>query len=774
MNDRSEVISTAQDLLKEREHHLKMREDEIASREEHLRHAEADLRKRQHQAAEIEQSIEARARDVAQREIEADAGFAAKNREALAALAEAHAALRSEVDHIQGELDAARLQGVEKLEKWLFEERRTRMAALDAELRSDRDRHQAKLAAEVKAHDENLDKQRARFDEEQRAAIEVMARQREVLLEQENEFHHKLKELEWREADINGEKAGLERSVEARARDQVSSLQRQLDALRDDYSRRSETIVTLESRLRASEDLLSRFGDDPAEIERRIDRQAQKIATLENELLSRPSASDKERLVGLQEQERIWSAERDRLVREITQLKADQSRWLTGVADLEQQRERREVAERRLEVLAGEIEKYRADVDRMRALYERPEERAARVEVIEQPLEELTKRERFDLKYAPKELDWLDGISKACEESGMRFPKRLLHAFHTSLKAAELSPLTVLAGVSGTGKSELPRLYSRFGGLNFLSLAVQPNWDSPQSLFGFFNSVDNRFNATQVLRAMVQAQHAPDHETYKHGLSDRLLLILLDEMNLAHVEQYFSDLLSKLERRRGENQDVTLDIDLGAGMPPYRLSLGRNVLWVGTMNEDETTKSLSDKVIDRSNLLYFPRPRTLHSRSEVALYDEFPLIGASVWQGWQQLRSPFMASEIESFKDGLEEINQRLEFVGRALGHRVWQSVEYYMANHPEVIEARERNDQDALQRTMRRAYEDQLVLKVMPKLRGIETSGDSKRNCLDPIRKLLENNDLGLGLSEDFDIACRVGHGAFIWNSARYLERNE
>ena len=140
MNDRSEVISTAQDLLKEREHHLKMREDEIASREEHLRHAEADLRKRQHQAAEIEQSIEARARDVAQREIEADAGFAAKNREALAALAEAHAALRSEVDHIQGELDAARLQGVEKLEKWLFEERRTRMAALDAELRSDRDR----------------------------------------------------------------------------------------------------------------------------------------------------------------------------------------------------------------------------------------------------------------------------------------------------------------------------------------------------------------------------------------------------------------------------------------------------------------------------------------------------------------------------------------------------------------------------------------------------------------------------------------------------------
>lgn len=96
------------------------------------------------------------------------------------------------------------------------------------------------------------------------------------------------------------------------------------------------------------------------------------------------------------------------------------------------------------------------------------------------------------------------------------------------------------------------------------------------------------------------------------------------------------------------------------------------------------------------------------------------------------------------------------------------------MANHPEVIDARARQDADALQRTLRRAYEDQLVLKVMPKLRGIETTGDSKRNCLDPIRKQLDSADMGLGLSDDFDIACRVGHGAFVWNSARYLENAE
>ena len=775
---RDTALTARESTLKEREQKvqrqaeaLKEREAQIDASKAKAQRDLADLSKRQEQMATMESAIEARARDVAQHEIAANEGFAAKNRESLATLTKTHSSLRAEVDRLQAELDAARLKGVEDLEKRLADERRTRTAALDAELDTDRKRHREKLAAEGAAQESLLAEQRARFAKEQQTALEDVERNRTRLTEMEAALHRGLGELQWKEEELKGFRAGMERSIEERARDQVASLSRQLDALREDHRRDRDLVISLESQLTASRDLLARFGDDPAEIENRIAQQAKKISDLEKELLRRPSASDKELLVALQEQERVWNSERDRMVRDVTQLNAERSRWLTGVSDLEQQRERREVAERRLEVLAGEMEKYKVDVDRMRALYERPEERAARVGAIEEPWRTDFKR---DDRSTPKELDWLNGIVAACEESGMRFPKRLVQAFHTSLKAAELSPLTVLAGVSGTGKSELPRLYSRFGGLAFLSLAVQPNWDSPQSLFGFFNSVDNRFNATTVLRAMVQAQHAPDHQTYKHGLSDRLLLVLLDEMNLAHVEQYFSDLLSRLEQRRGESRDVTLDIDLGAGMPPYPLRLGRNVLWVGTMNEDETTKALSDKVIDRSNLMYFPRPRTLHSRTDVTLGTEAPLLAMNAWREWLQIRSPFTPDEVKPFKEGLQEINSRLEYVGRALGHRVWQSVEYYMANHPEVIDARARKDEAALQRSLRRAYEDQLVLKVMPKLRGIETTGDSKRNCLDPIRKQLDGADLGLQLSDDFDIACRVGHGAFVWNSARYLENAE
>jgi hypothetical protein len=778
LDAREQALAAREQALKERERQakeqagaLKEREAEVEAAKTKAQRDLADVVKRQKQVAETESSLEARSRDVAQREIEASQGFATKNREALGALTKAHGSMSAEVERLQAELDALRLKGVEELEKRIAGERRTRTAALEAEIEADRKRHSTKLATESAAQDAALAEQRARFAKEQQTALDEIERERVRLADLEAELRRGLGDLRWKEEDLAGYRAGMDRSIEERAGDKVGSLERQLVALHEDHSRDRDLVISLESQLAASRDLLARFGDDPAEIEKRIAQQAKKIGDLEKELLRRPSASDKELLVTLQEQERVWGDERDRLVRDVTQLKAEQHRWLTGVADLEQQRERREVAERRIEALAGEMEKYKADVDRMRSLYERPEERAARVGAIEEPWRTDFKRAEGS---APKELDWLNGIVAACESSGMRFPKRLVQAFHTSLKAAELSPLTVLAGVSGTGKSELPRLYSRFGGLAFLSLAVQPNWDSPQSLFGFFNSVDNRFNATTVLRAMVQAQHERNHETYKHGLSDRLLLVLLDEMNLAHVEQYFSDLLSRLEQRRGESRDITLDIDLGAGMPPYPLRLGRNVLWVGTMNEDETTKALSDKVVDRSNLLYFPRPRELHSRTEVTLGPESPLLAESAWREWLRLRSPFTLEELKPFKEGLQEINSRLEYVGRALGHRVWQSVEYYMANHPEVIDARARQDADALQRTLRRAYEDQVVLKVMPKLRGIETNGDSKRNCLDPIRKQLDGGDMGLRLSEDFDIACRVGHGAFVWNSARYLENAE
>ena len=119
-------------------------------------------------------------------------------------------------------------------------------------------------------------------------------------------------------------------------------------------------------------------------------------------------------------------------------------------------------------------------------------------------------------------------------------------------------------------------------------------------------------------------------------------------------------------------------------------------------------------------------------------------------------------------------MNKALAVAGRAIGHRVWQSVEYYMANYPDVRAAQNAGDKDTLDKALHTAFEDQLVQKVMPKLRGIDTRpGKSKSDCL---VKILAQINAGIGgnpfsLASDFELACELGHGQFIWQSANYLK---
>ncbi|MBL8809602.1 MAG: hypothetical protein JNM43_05450, partial [Planctomycetaceae bacterium] len=89
------------------------------------------------------------------------------------------------------------------------------------------------------------------------------------------------------------------------------------------------------------------------------------------------------------------------------------------------------------------------------------------------------------------ELECLESLENYLSGLHLQFPPRVVRAFHTSMKVAEFSPLTVLTGISGTGKSELPRRYAEALGMHFLPIAVQPRWDSPQDMFGFYNYLEN-------------------------------------------------------------------------------------------------------------------------------------------------------------------------------------------------------------------------------------------------------------------------------------------
>lgn len=386
------------------------------------------------------------------------------------------------------------------------------------------------------------------------------------------------------------------------------------------------------------------------------------------------------------------------------------------------------------------------------------------------------------------ELVWLEHIYQKMQKYQTPFPRRILYAFHTALKNAEFSPLTVLAGVSGTGKSMLPDLYAAFGGINFISVPVQPNWDCPESLLGFFNSLSGNFEATPLLKYLAQTQlwnkdFLPDgasrEEASDNGLKDTLSIVLLDEMNLAHIELYFADFLSKLEERRGKTADIPrLKIKI-TDTQDYLLPMGRNVLWIGTMNQDETTKSLSDKVLDRSAIIDFPRPTTFNRRKKLlpreGLFAPAPLIKFSTWIQWNSTlladdQTPLFTEKddpvIEKYKKIVEEINAQMANAGRALGHRVWQSIEMYMANHPLVRFHAKQKDQ-AWKDALEIAFEDQLIQKIIPKLRGVDTATPG----LATIRQILHDNDMSLALCEDYERAVSdLNDGQFIWSSSKYF----
>ena len=396
-----------------------------------------------------------------------------------------------------------------------------------------------------------------------------------------------------------------------------------------------------------------------------------------------------------------------------------------------------------------------------------------RKQAIERPYFKETGNTQFIMPKDCTETEWLDEIHKRSEISGIKYNKRILYAYHTALKNSSWSPITVLAGVSGTGKSELPRQYALHGGLNFLSVPVKPDWDSPQSLFGFYNSVENKFEAKEVLRILRQMSEDP---IFKKQMS----IILLDEMNLAHVELYFIDLLSKLESRRGSTEKTTYPCELGGDVENLEIELTPNVLWTGTMNEDETTKSLSDKVVDRSTLITFPRPKELYSRPVNKSEETSRFAGSKLhfgtWGTWYKgnmLNNDNSSclqfqEKIPMYRSVVESINSSLSLTGRALGHRVWQGIEQYMAHYPRLIDAFHKTgkiDEDI----MNQAFAEAVAFKVMPKLRGLETNGKLPETCLNEIGSTITNNVKEL--QDDYEKARNHPSRLFQWHSAKFLD---
>lgn len=706
---------------------------------------------------------------------------------------------RIEIDKYRRNQESALKKDREAFEKELIDLRQK----TNEKIESDKETALNNLDVEIKLRTEDLtrnenalkvDQDRMKKAEEQIEKKEKELEEREEkLTDSEREYERKKRRLDREKSRIDEDENNLTEVVNQKIADTIKNYREKIEVKDEELDNLRNQLSSALKEIEQFKSFKEAYGDDPLVIKQLIKNLENERIDLRNKL---SDSADKEELARISEEYKNAKEDVDKLSAENLKMKDDQEKSALREADFRILDSKYKSLQATCESLENQLEYKNQELIRLSSPEAKVADREARIAAIEAGvLGEQDLRgagEGKDSRYNTKEeIAWLEDILNNCEQYGIKFNKRILYAFHTALKINEWSTITILAGVSGTGKSELPRLYSEFGGLNFCSVAVQPDWDSQESMLGFFNSIDNQFEPEELLKFLVQC-------TTDSRYSDYMSIVLLDEMNLAHVEHYFAEFLSKLELRRGllKTQLPEIEVKLGAGVKPYGLKLSRTILWTGTMNQDETTKSLSDKVLDRGIVINFPRPRQLESRSEMKLLTRFigndrPKMHKDTWAQWTSHKIEFseeQMKEIDKYRMIVEEINDALEEVGRAIGHRVWQSIEYYIANYPTVREAMKyqskQNDKgkivlvptnreltEDLRKAMRIAFEDQIVQKIMPKLRGIETRDKRGKSSLDKIEDLLVAHDFD-SLQEDFQIAREQGYGQFIWNSAKYLDK--
>lgn len=193
----------------------------------------------------------------------------------------------------------------------------------------------------------------------------------------------------------------------------------------------------------------------------------------------------------------------------------------------------------------------------------------------------------------------LKAITASVKKEGS-FSVSMVEQLHLGLWSPQLRHFAVLAGISGSGKTLLARAYARAiqgadpeAGLRVLLEPVQPGWYDPTPLLGYLNPMGQEsYVRTPFLEFLLRASQDPTHP----------YVLILDEMNLSRPEQYFAPLLSRMET--GGAISLHSEGEIFDGVPgtvPYP----SNLAIIGTVNMDETTHGLSDKVLDRAFTLEF-------------------------------------------------------------------------------------------------------------------------------------------------------------------------
>ena len=214
----------------------------------------------------------------------------------------------------------------------------------------------------------------------------------------------------------------------------------------------------------------------------------------------------------------------------------------------------------------------------------------------------------YKTEYTVPEYDFNVTLEELCErfrkfaasQLHLYYDIELIRFFVASMGAARI---IILQGISGTGKTSLPYAFGKFVQKDSTVVSVQPSWRERTELYGYYNEFTKRYSETEFLTAIYECNYYRDPH-----------IVILDEMNIARVEYYFAEMLSILELPLTEEWNIEVVTSVWDNDPCLiddgSVHISDNVWFVGTINNDDSTFAVADKVYDRAI------PIDLDSRAE--------------------------------------------------------------------------------------------------------------------------------------------------------------
>lgn len=245
----------------------------------------------------------------------------------------------------------------------------------------------------------------------------------------------------------------------------------------------------------------------------------------------------------------------------------------------------------------------------------------------------------------------------ACSQLHLYYTMEIVRRFVAGMAS---SHIMILEGISGTGKTSLPYSFSRYLDNPATIVSVQPNFRDRTELLGYFNEFSKRFNETEFLRALYEANYREEP-----------CIIVLDEMNLARIEYYFAEMLSILEMPSVDEWIIDLVPTAWEGDPiklvDGKIHINPNIWFVGTANNDDSTFTITDKVYDRA------MPIELNERAaafEIAAQPAVHVTAAHLHQMFKEAQEKYPLTD--AMQEKLNKLDSYLQTRFKlAIGNRI-------------------------------------------------------------------------------------------------------